>query len=101
MERGPAWGEALAEIAPGPGSSTPSSFLLTQKLLFFSADDNSSGRQLWAIKVDGVGNIGNQGHEDKFEEVRKLAKHDLGAVWQYLIEQGLLDLDLNGILDNQ
>jgi ELWxxDGT repeat protein len=40
----------VQEIVPGPGSSSPDSFTLTSRQnLFFVADDNLTGRELWVI----------------------------------------------------
>lgn len=38
----------LADIAPGPSSSSPAEAALVGPRLFFSADDGVSGRELWA-----------------------------------------------------
>jgi ELWxxDGT repeat protein len=39
----------LQGIAPGEGSSNPEAFAVTKHLIFFLADDNSTGRELWAM----------------------------------------------------
>jgi ELWxxDGT repeat protein len=39
----------LQDIAPGPVSSSPDSFTVAGKNVFFVADDNITGRELWAI----------------------------------------------------
>jgi photosystem II stability/assembly factor-like uncharacterized protein len=40
---------AVEEVAPGGGSSAPHSFTPAGPLVFFTADDNIRGRELWAI----------------------------------------------------
>jgi ELWxxDGT repeat protein len=37
----------LQEIAPGPGSSAPEVFTRVRNLVFFTANDNTTGRELW------------------------------------------------------
>jgi ELWxxDGT repeat protein len=44
----------LAEIAPGAGSSSPENFLVTKHLVFFTADDNVNGRELYVLPSNGV-----------------------------------------------
>src|SRR5204863_7657452 len=39
----------LQDIAPGPGSSAPFSFVEVGTKIFFSANDNSTGRELWIM----------------------------------------------------
>jgi len=39
----------VADIAPGPISSSPDRFLVTGTLVFFTADDGSVGRELWVM----------------------------------------------------
>ena len=39
----------LQDIAPGASSSNPESMTVTKKLVFFLANDNSSGRELWVM----------------------------------------------------
>jgi ELWxxDGT repeat protein len=39
----------LQEIAAGPGSAAPRNFTVVRQDIFFSADDNSAGRELWVV----------------------------------------------------
>lgn len=42
----------LGDLAPGPRSSEPRDFVMVGNRLLFSADDGSSGRELWAIEIE-------------------------------------------------
>jgi ELWxxDGT repeat protein len=41
----------LWDVNPGPDSSNPASFLRIGRTLFFSADEPSAGRELWAMET--------------------------------------------------
>ncbi|HEY5868901.1 MAG TPA: hypothetical protein VI542_25630, partial [Candidatus Tectomicrobia bacterium] len=94
----------VQDIAPGPGSANPSWFVLTQKLLFFTADDNTNGRELHAMpaNVTQLPPPAMQNHQHKFKELQKYAfspgKHSSPAL-QYLLDNALLDLLDNALLD--
>ena len=44
----------LADLAAGPASSNPDSFAVAGNTLYFAADDQLLGRELWAVPVDVV-----------------------------------------------
>jgi hypothetical protein len=41
----------VADIAPGPASSSPTGLTLSGNRLYFQADDQVSGRELQALRV--------------------------------------------------
>jgi ELWxxDGT repeat protein len=89
----------LMDIAPGPGSSSPATFAVTEKLLFFSADDNSHGRELYVMpaNVAQLPPAAIQNPRDKFNELLKYPSGPgMGDAMQFLLDNNLLDL-----LENQ
>ncbi|HZI65440.1 MAG TPA: hypothetical protein VFF17_02640, partial [Thermoanaerobaculia bacterium] len=50
----------VQDIAPGPVSSRPAGFTRTASKVFFSADDDVSGTELWAIPAHALGVRGGQ-----------------------------------------
>jgi ELWxxDGT repeat protein len=44
----------LADVAPGLPSSGPQHFTLAGNLVYFSADDGVTGRELWAIPLEAI-----------------------------------------------
>jgi len=61
----------LQDIAPGPGSSTPANFTVSNnKDVFFSANDNATGVELWVIP-----NFAKKVPK----EIRKQIKHSRGG----------------------
>ena len=65
----------LADIAPGAGSSAPEHFVVTKKLVFFTADDNTTGRELYVMSANvarspkpAAENLADKFHE---KEVRR------------------------------
>jgi ELWxxDGT repeat protein len=94
----------VQDIAPGPGSANPSWFVLTKKRLFFTADDNTNGRELYVMRTN-VAHLpppAMHNHQHKFKELQKHApgpgKHSSQAL-QHLIDNALLDLLENGVLN--
>jgi ELWxxDGT repeat protein len=45
----------VQDIAPGSGNSNPGSFTVAGLHPFFAADDESHGRELWAISLTALG----------------------------------------------
>jgi hypothetical protein len=43
------------DIAPGPSSSSPVGFTLSDAKLFFAADDGKTGLELWAVNRADLG----------------------------------------------
>ncbi len=39
----------VADINPGPGSSIPTQLVVSGDTLYFSANDGTSGAELWAV----------------------------------------------------
>ena len=64
---------------------------MTKKLIFFTADDNTTGRELYVMpaNVAQLPQPSIQNHQDKFHE---LQKYPLGTALQFLIDNDLVDL---------
>ncbi len=79
----------LQDIATGAASSNPESMTVTRKLVFFLANDNSSGRELW-VMPDNAAKAPkppkNHGH--------KLRKGDDPIESLYAQYNNLLDLEV-------
>jgi hypothetical protein len=50
----------VRDIASGPISSRPSGFTSAGSKVFFSADDNVTGTEVWAVWVSALGVRGGQ-----------------------------------------
>ena len=44
----------VQDIAPGSANSTPADFVIAGQHLFFSAEDNTTGRELWALPLQAL-----------------------------------------------
>jgi hypothetical protein len=52
----------VADIAPGPASSDPTGFTIVEPLLFFAANNNALGTELWALSLPScVGDCSGDG----------------------------------------
>jgi hypothetical protein len=88
----------LIDLAPGAGSSAPEHFVLTKKLLFFTADDNTTGRELYVMQAD-VAHLPKpavQNLADKFKEKKYSLGHghDIAELLALLADQNLLDIEI-------
>jgi hypothetical protein len=43
----------VQDIAPGPAGSSPFYFTKSGRLLFFIADDGTTGGEVWALQLPG------------------------------------------------
>jgi hypothetical protein len=48
----------LADVAPGLRSSGPQGFTVAGGLVYFSANDGVTGRELWAIPLEAIASSG-------------------------------------------
>jgi ELWxxDGT repeat protein len=88
----------LIDLAPGAGSSAPEHFVLMKKLLFFTADDNTTGRELYVMQAD-VAHLPKpavQNLSDKFKEKKYSLGHghDMEELLALLADHNLLDIEI-------
>jgi ELWxxDGT repeat protein len=68
----------VQDIAPGAGSSSPESLTVTKSVVFFLADDNNSGRELW-VMPGFVANLPEPAVQNHAIQFRGLQKYPFGA----------------------
>ena len=49
------WRTSFFDINPGIGNSFPDHLLLVNEQMFFTANDGTSGTELWSVNIDGTG----------------------------------------------
>jgi hypothetical protein len=88
----------VADIAPGPGSSSPEHFVVTKHQVFFTADDNTTGRELYVMpaNIAQLPQPAVQNLTSKFRHREYALGHrqDLAELLALLAEHNLLDIEL-------